>query len=87
MYLGGGYQGQRLNKLYRASIMEDEILDIMKGLLKRYALERRTDGEVPERFGDFCIRVGVINETTEGKYFHEDVRSGGFADSSTFNLG
>jgi sulfite reductase (NADPH) hemoprotein beta-component len=73
MYLGGGYHGQRLNKLYRSSIKEDEILDIMKGLLKRYALERITDGETPERFGDWCIRAGIINETTEGKTFHDNV--------------
>ena len=69
MYLGGGYHGQRLNKLYRSSIAEEEILEIMKSLLKRYALERR-DGE---RFGDFTIRVGVIKPTTEGKTFHDDV--------------
>ncbi|KAF3482201.1 sulfite reductase beta subunit [Arthroderma uncinatum] len=73
MYLGGGYHGQRLNKLYRSSIKEDEILEIMKTLLKRYALERNTDGEQPERFGDWCIRAGVIKETTEGKTFHEGV--------------
>ena len=69
MYLGGGYHGQRLNKLYRSSIAEEEILEIMKSLLKRYALERH-DGE---RFGDFTIRVGVIKPTTEGKTFHDDV--------------
>jgi sulfite reductase (NADPH) hemoprotein beta-component len=69
MYLGGGYHGQRLNKLYRSSIKEDEILAIMKPLLKRYALEREED----ERFGDFCIRIGMIKETTEGKTFHDDV--------------
>lgn len=68
MYLGGGYHGQRLNKLYRSSIKEEEILEIMKPLLKRYALERN-DGE---RFGDFCIRIGMIKPTTEGKTFHED---------------
>lgn len=67
MYLGGGYHGQRLNKLYRSSIKEDEILVIMKGLLSRYAKER----DAGERFGDWTIRAGVINETTEGKYFHE----------------
>jgi sulfite reductase (NADPH) hemoprotein beta-component len=69
MYLGGGYHGQRLNKLYRASIKEDEILGIMKPLLKRYAIER----DAGERFGDFCIRIGMIKETTEGKTFHDDV--------------
>ena len=73
MYLGGGYHGQRLNKLYRSSIKEDEILDIMKPLLKRYALERSADGEEPERFGDWCIRAGIINKTGEGRDFHEGV--------------
>ncbi|KZF23157.1 Thiamin diphosphate-binding protein [Xylona heveae TC161] len=69
MYLGGGYHGQRLNKLFRSSIKEDEILAIMKPLLKRYALERQ-DGE---RFGDFVIRIGMIKATLEGKKFHDDV--------------
>merc|ERR1711964_706971 len=69
MYLGGGYHGQRLNKLYRSSIKEDEILEIMKPLLKRYSLERKKG----EHFGDFCIRIGIIKETTEGKTFHDDV--------------
>ena len=69
MYLGGGYHGNRLNKLYRSSIKEEEILEIMKPLLKRYALERN-DGE---RFGDFVIRIGMIKETREGRDFHEDV--------------
>jgi sulfite reductase (NADPH) hemoprotein beta-component len=69
MYLGGGYHGQRLNKLYRSSIKEDEILSIMKPLLKRYAAER----EEGERFGDFCIRSGVIAETKGGQDFHNNV--------------
>ncbi|KAI0482093.1 sulphite reductase hemo protein, beta subunit [Xylariaceae sp. FL0804] len=68
MYLGGGYHGQRLNKLYRSSIKEDEILDIMKPLLKRYALER----EEGEHFGDFCVRAGVITATTDGQNFHDN---------------
>ena len=69
MYLGGGYHGQRLNKLYRSSIKEDEILAIMKPLLKRYATER----EEGEHFGDFCIRAGVIVATKEGRDFHDNV--------------
>lgn len=71
MYLGGGYHGQRLNKLYRSSIKEQEILAILKPMFKRYALERE-DGE---RFGDFCIRSGFIKATREGKDFHDDVSS------------
>lgn len=69
VYLGGGYHGQRLNKLFRSSIKEEEILEILKPLFKRYALERE-DGE---KFGDFCIRIGMIKPTTEGKTFHDDV--------------
>ncbi|KAL1303554.1 hypothetical protein AAFC00_006924 [Neodothiora populina] len=68
MYLGGGYHGQRLNKLYRSSINEEQIMSILKPLIKRYAAERNEG----ERFGDFCIRIGVINATTEGKTFHDD---------------
>lgn len=69
MYLGGGYHGQRLNKLYRSSIQEGEILDIMKPMLKRYAMERDTG----EHFGDWVIRAGYIKPTSEGKTFHDDV--------------
>ncbi|KAI5805053.1 hypothetical protein EDC01DRAFT_725622 [Geopyxis carbonaria] len=69
MYLGGGYHGQRLNKLFKSSIKEEEILAIVRPLFKRYALER----EEGERFGDFCIRIGMIKPTTEGKTFHDDV--------------
>lgn len=69
MYLGGGYHGQRLNKLYRSSIQEEEILEIMKPMLKRYAMERKQE----EHFGDWVIRAGYIKPTTEGKTFHDDV--------------
>jgi sulfite reductase (NADPH) hemoprotein beta-component len=69
MYLGGGYHGQRLNKLYRSSIKEEEILEIMKPMLKRYAQERNEG----ERFGDWTIRAGIIKETKEGRDFHEGV--------------
>jgi sulfite reductase (NADPH) hemoprotein beta-component len=69
MYLGGGYHGQRLNKLYRSSIKEDEILEIMKPMIKQYATERNEG----EHFGDFVIRKGYINETTHGTNFHDNV--------------
>ncbi len=69
LMLGGGYYGQRVNKLYRNSITEEEIIDILKPLFKRWALERNNG----EHFGDFLVRVGVIKPTLEGKYFHDDV--------------
>lgn len=69
MYLGGGYHGNRLNKLYRSSIKEDEILDILKPMIKQYAVERNEG----EKFGDFVIRKKYIVETTHGTNFHENV--------------
>lgn len=71
MYLGGGYHGQRLNKLYRSSIMEGEILEIMQDLLSRYAKERSKE----EKFGDWTIRADIIKETKFGLDFHENVSS------------
>lgn len=69
LMLGGGYYGQRINKLYRASVKEEEILEILTGLFKRWSQER----EEGEHFGDYLIRAGVIAPTLEGKYFHDDV--------------
>jgi len=68
LYLGGGYHGQRINKLYRSSVKEEEILEILKPMIKAYAADRNEG----ERFGDFVIRAGYIKPTTEGKTFHED---------------
>lgn len=44
-------------------------MEIVKPMLKRYALERQEG----EHFGDWTIRAGIIKETTEGKSFHDDV--------------
>ncbi|KIW01927.1 sulfite reductase (NADPH) hemoprotein, beta-component [Verruconis gallopava] len=68
MYLGGGYHGQRLNKLYRSSIKEDEILEIMRPMIKRYAKERHEG----EHFGDWTIRAGIIVATKWGTDFHDN---------------
>ncbi|GAA6059984.1 hypothetical protein JCM10212_001333 [Sporobolomyces blumeae] len=72
MLLGGGYWGQRLNKIYRESVNEKEILDILRPMIKSYALERN-DGE---HFGDFVIRKGIIAPTTSGKAFYENMTPG-----------
>ena len=69
LMLGGGHHGERLNKIYRYSIKEDEILATLKPLFKRWSLERHEG----EPFGDFVIRAGVIKPTLEGKYFHDDI--------------
>jgi len=69
LYLGAGFAGERLNKLYRENIGEEQILAELKPILERYAKERN-DGE---RFGDFTIRAGYVQATVEGKDFHENV--------------
>ncbi|KAJ3784367.1 hypothetical protein GGU10DRAFT_357991 [Lentinula aff. detonsa] len=71
MLLGGGFYGQRLNKIYRETVTEPEILDILRPMIKRYALERN-DGE---HFGDWTIRAGYIAATTSGKEWYD--RMGG----------
>ncbi|KAF7359431.1 Flavodoxin-like domain-containing protein [Mycena sanguinolenta] len=67
MLLGGGYYGQRMNKIYRETVTEREILAILRPMIKRYALERHEG----ERFGDFTIRAGYISPTTSGKEWYE----------------
>ncbi|KAI0741545.1 sulfite reductase subunit beta [Daedaleopsis nitida] len=71
MLLGGGYHGQRLNKIYRETVTEPEILAILGPMIKRYALERHQG----EHFGDFVIRAGYIAPTTSGKEWYD--RMGG----------
>ena len=67
LYLGAGFAGDRLNKLYRENIDETEILAALDPLFARYANERIDD----ERFGDFVIRAGIVAEVTAGKDFHD----------------
>jgi len=67
LYLGAGFHGQRLNKLYRENIGEEQILAELEPLIAAYAKDRN-DGEP---FGDFVIRAGYIKETTAGRHFHD----------------
>lgn len=69
LYLGAGFEGERLNKLYRSSLTHDEIVATLKPILLQYAKER----EEGERFGDFTIRKGYVQATTAGNRFHADL--------------
>ena len=64
---GAAFDGSRLSKMYRENIDEEAILSILKELLPRYAKER----EEGEHFGDFLVRTGVIEATTDGTNFHK----------------
>lgn len=66
MYLGGGFAGERLNRLYKENIGETEILDSLKPIIAHYAKERREG----EHFGDFTIRAGYVREVASGQDFH-----------------
>lgn len=66
MYLGGGFAGHRLNKLYRENIGEAEILGELRPIFNRYAKER-LEGE---HFGDFCIRAEYVKAVHSGLDFH-----------------
>ncbi|REL25435.1 assimilatory sulfite reductase (NADPH) hemoprotein subunit [Thalassotalea euphylliae] len=63
MYLGGNTGGTRIPKLYKDNIDEQTVLAELDGLIGRWVAERKTDeqGQV-ERFGDFVIRAGVVEE-------------------------
>lgn len=69
LYLGAGFEGQRLNKLYRTSATHDEIVEALKPILLDFAKER----EAGERFGDFTIRKGYVKATPAGNQFHADI--------------
>ena len=67
LYLGAGFDGTRLNKLYREALTHEEIIAELKPIIQAYAKER----EEGERFGDFCIRSGYVKATRQGLDFHD----------------
>ena len=87
MLLGGGYYGQRLNKIYRgwANLFRTALSSLISFHL---CVESVTEPEIlailkpmikrfalerldGEHFGDFVIRVGYISPTAEGKAWYE----------------
>ncbi|KAJ3274515.1 hypothetical protein HDV01_002643 [Terramyces sp. JEL0728] len=56
MYLGGGFAGERLNKIYKESVGEEDILAALAPMIKDYARLKKEG----EHFGDFVIRHGII---------------------------
>ncbi len=70
LYLGGGFHGERLSKLFRPSIKGDDVREALAPVIRDYA-ENRDDGE---RFGDFVIRRGYVNPTEHGRDFHKDFK-------------
>ncbi|MDE3125923.1 MAG: sulfite reductase subunit beta, partial [Bacteroidota bacterium] len=50
LYLGGDYEGYRLNKLYRENLEEASILETLDDCFRQFKLNRKSG----ERFGDFA---------------------------------
>jgi sulfite reductase (NADPH) hemoprotein beta-component len=65
LYLGGSFEGTRLNSLYRETIAEEEILKELDPIFKDFS-ESKNKGE---RLGDFVIRKKYVKEIREGKEF------------------
>lgn len=58
LYLGAGFAGDRLNKLYKEAVDEEQILAELAPIIKDYAENRQSS----EKFGDFVIRHGYVKE-------------------------
>ena len=69
LYLGGAFDGTRMNKLYRKDVDDDAIVASLTALFRDYA-EHRSGSE---RFGDYAVRAGHIRPTVSGRTFHENV--------------
>jgi sulfite reductase (NADPH) hemoprotein beta-component len=67
LYLGGGFHGQRLNKMLLENVGESKILATLEKVIAHYARERQPG----ERFGDFAIRAGYVPEVKEGRHFND----------------
>ena len=69
VYLGAGFDGARLNKLYRRDVPEKRLVEVLGPVLEAYAKDRKKS----ERFGDFTIRAGFVAGTEKGSDFHKNL--------------
>jgi sulfite reductase (NADPH) hemoprotein beta-component len=65
LYLGGSFNGSRLNTLYKQTINEEEILNELRPIIADFSANRKEG----EHFGDFVIRKNYVEEIKEGKDF------------------
>ncbi len=61
IHLGAAFDGSRLNRLYRESVAENDVLAIVDELFAEYACGRFEN----EYFGDFLLRGGLLSEAGE----------------------
>jgi sulfite reductase (NADPH) hemoprotein beta-component len=66
LYLGGGFHGQRLNKMDLENAGEAAILARLETVIAHYARDRNAG----EPFGDFAVRAGYVPEVKAGRDFN-----------------
>lgn len=62
--LGGDYEGERLNQVYKDEADEAEILETLDGLFGEYVSSRQGQ----ERFGDYMHRTHFKGQIFEGRH-------------------
>ena len=68
MYLGGNKAGTRIPKIYKENLSEQALLIEIDQLVARWSVERDSN----ECFGDFVIRVGIVDEVkVSARDFHD----------------
>ena len=71
LYLGGAFEGTRLNKLYCEDLNHEGLVAALDPIFAAYAAGRQPR----ERFGAFVIRAGYVAETKDGRDFHARIGS------------
>ena len=61
LYLGGSFNGDRLNRLYANNVNENRFIDLIAPLFEAFSEQRQPD----EYFGDFLIRNHLLDNLTD----------------------
>ena len=69
MYLGASHAGDRLSKLFKENLNEEQILAYLNPMFADFAKTKKNG----EKFGDWCIRTGLVKATVRGSDFHENL--------------
>lgn len=66
VFLGGDFEGRRLNRLYRDNVADSELAALFDPLFAGFARDRQPD----EHFGDYLIRSGQVAAVVHGSDIH-----------------
>ncbi|MFK7954573.1 MAG: NADPH-dependent assimilatory sulfite reductase hemoprotein subunit [Lysobacterales bacterium] len=66
VFLGGDFEGRRLNHLYRDNVADVELVELLDPLFAGFAKDRLPE----EHFGDYLVRSEVVAATQHGSEIH-----------------